>query len=147
MKKTPPPENAKAHAPSFARRDFIKSGMGGAGAVAVSATIMTSKKSAAKGGGNDNVPGAQKPRFPPSPIRTPFKDPLFVLQPIQWVDVAGEVDGDKATHTGMVRIGNEALDRWYMEPVIASAEQIARTILRLHLQPEPLKLPRGVLGI
>ena len=90
MKEITRPADAKVYASSVARRSFIKSGLGAAGAVAVAATsIITSKKSAAKGGGDDNVPGAQKPRFPPSPVTTPFKDPLFVLQPIQWVDLAG----------------------------------------------------------
>ena len=31
------------------------------------------------------------------------------------------VDGDKATHTGMVRIGNDVYDRWTMAPALADA--------------------------
>ena len=73
MKKTDQLPDVQVPCPSAARRSFIKSGVGAAGAVAVSAaSIITSKKSVAKGGGDDNVPGAQKPRFPPSPVTTPF---------------------------------------------------------------------------
>ena len=50
-------------------------------------------------------------------------------------DIEPAVDGDNSTHTGMVRIGNEKLDRWCMEPVVAPPEQIARTILRMHFEP------------
>jgi protein SCO1/2 len=38
------------------------------------------------------------------------------------------VDGDKATHTGMVRIGNDAYGRWTMSPSLTSPEQIVATI-------------------
>ena len=50
-------------------------------------------------------------------------------------DIDPEVDRDNATHTGMVRIGNERLDRWCMEPVVARPEQIARTVIRMHFEP------------
>lgn len=39
-----------------------------------------------------------------------------------------EVDGDKSAHTGMVRIGNEALDRWAMAPALGPVDQIVKTI-------------------
>lgn len=41
------------------------------------------------------------------------------------------IDADLANHTGMVRIGNEALDRWTMLPALSDAKQIARAILQL----------------
>jgi protein SCO1 len=41
------------------------------------------------------------------------------------------IDADLNNHTGMVRIGNEALDRWAMCPALASPKQIARAILHL----------------
>lgn len=41
------------------------------------------------------------------------------------------LDADLSRHTGMVRIGNEALDRWAMCPALASPKQIARAILHL----------------
>jgi protein SCO1 len=39
-------------------------------------------------------------------------------------------DADLANHTGMVRIGNEKLDRWFMMPALAKPAQIARAILQ-----------------
>lgn len=41
------------------------------------------------------------------------------------------LDADLSRHTGMVRIGNELLDRWAMCPALASPKQIARAILHL----------------
>jgi protein SCO1/2 len=41
------------------------------------------------------------------------------------------IDADLNNHTGMVRIGNEALDRWAMSPALGSPKQIARAILHL----------------
>lgn len=41
------------------------------------------------------------------------------------------VDGDKATHTGMVRIGHDAFDRWTMAPALAEPPQILATINHL----------------
>jgi protein SCO1/2 len=38
------------------------------------------------------------------------------------------VDGDKATHTGMVRIGNDVYGRWTTSPALTSPEQIVATI-------------------
>lgn len=42
-----------------------------------------------------------------------------------------KIDSDLANHTGMVRIGNEALDRWFMMPALAAPQQIARAILQV----------------
>ncbi|MBT8766060.1 SCO family protein [Metapseudomonas boanensis] len=39
-----------------------------------------------------------------------------------------QVDGDKATHSGMLRIGNDAFDRWTMAPALGAPEQILATI-------------------
>ena len=41
------------------------------------------------------------------------------------------IDGDLANHTGMVRVGNEALDRWFMMPALSSPSQMARAILQV----------------
>ncbi len=41
------------------------------------------------------------------------------------------IDADLNQHTGMLRIGNEALDRWAMSPALGSPKQIARSILQL----------------
>lgn len=38
------------------------------------------------------------------------------------------IDADKATHTGMLRIGNDAYRRWTMAPALAEPRQILATI-------------------
>jgi protein SCO1/2 len=43
-------------------------------------------------------------------------------------DLNPVVDGDKATHTGMVRIGNDVYDRWTSASALAKPEQIVATI-------------------
>ena len=48
------------------------------------------------------------------------------------------VDADRSQHTGMVRIGNEALDRWSMAPALAEPENIAQAILSIQ-SSKPLK--------
>jgi protein SCO1 len=42
-----------------------------------------------------------------------------------------KIDGDLANHTGMVRVGNERLDRWFMMPALSQPQQMARAILQL----------------
>jgi protein SCO1 len=44
-------------------------------------------------------------------------------------DIDPRVDADIGQHTGMVRVGNEALDRWCMVPALGSPKQIVRAIL------------------
>jgi protein SCO1/2 len=41
------------------------------------------------------------------------------------------VDANLSQHTGMVRIGNEALDRWSMMPSLLSPAKLARSIAEL----------------
>ena len=41
------------------------------------------------------------------------------------------IDSDLANHTGMVRIGNETLDRWFMMPALSSPQLMARSILQM----------------
>ena len=41
------------------------------------------------------------------------------------------IDADLNQHTGMLRIGNEKLDRWAMSPALGSPKQIARALLHL----------------
>ncbi len=43
-------------------------------------------------------------------------------------DLNPVVDGDNATHTGMVRIGNDGYDRWTSSSALAKPEQIVATI-------------------
>jgi protein SCO1 len=42
-----------------------------------------------------------------------------------------KIDSDLANHTGMVRVGNERLDRWFMMPALSRPQQMARAILQL----------------
>ena len=42
-----------------------------------------------------------------------------------------KIDGDLANHTGMVRVGNERLDRWFMMPALSRPKQMARAILQV----------------
>ena len=42
-----------------------------------------------------------------------------------------KIDADLANHTGMVRIGNESLDRWFMMPALSAPKQSARAILQV----------------
>ena len=42
-----------------------------------------------------------------------------------------KTDADITQHTGMLRIGNDRLDRWTMTPALGSHRQIKRTILEL----------------
>ena len=41
------------------------------------------------------------------------------------------LDGEPATHTGMVRAGNEALNRWLMVPALSSPHRILRALQRI----------------
>lgn len=52
-------------------------------------------------------------------------------------DLDPVVDADRSQHTGMVRIGNDALDRWCMNPALAEPEQICESIRAV----DPLKRP------
>jgi protein SCO1 len=40
------------------------------------------------------------------------------------------LDAQLANHTGMVRIGNEKLDRWFMMPALSRPSLMARTVLQ-----------------
>ena len=42
-----------------------------------------------------------------------------------------KTDADITQHTGMLRIGNDRLDRWTMTPALGSHRQIKRTLLEL----------------
>lgn len=54
-------------------------------------------------------------------------------------DVDPAVDKDITQHIGMVRIGNDAFDRWSMSPTLAAPEQIASAIRHVdrRLPPRP----------
>jgi protein SCO1/2 len=61
---------------------------------------------------------------------------FFELDPV--------ADGDKATHTGMVRIGNDAYDRWTSASALAKPEQIVATINHVDRSSRrPVGHPKG----
>jgi protein SCO1/2 len=48
-----------------------------------------------------------------------------------------EVDRDRSQHTGMVRIGNDAYDRWHMTPALGKPELIVAAILNAYRGSRP----------
>jgi protein SCO1 len=48
-----------------------------------------------------------------------------------FVDSDPVADADLSNHTGVVRVGNVALDRWFMMPALSRSQQISRAILEL----------------
>lgn len=42
-----------------------------------------------------------------------------------------KIDSNLANHTGMVRVGNEPLNRWFMVPALSQPQQIAHAILQM----------------
>jgi protein SCO1 len=57
------------------------------------------------------------------------KEMDLIRRRLGFYDTDPVVDSDIGQHTGMVRIGNETLDRWCMVPALASPKQIARAML------------------
>ena len=53
-----------------------------------------------------------------------------------FVDLDPEVDRDLRSHTGMLRAGNDALDRWIACPAWAPARQLAQSALWIGLAPK-----------
>jgi len=48
------------------------------------------------------------------------------------------VDADRTQHTGMVRVGNEALDRWCTSPSLGKPRRIVEAIQSMAAKPLPL---------
>ena len=59
------------------------------------------------------------------------KDMEAIRRKLGFYNPDATIDADLNSHTGMVRIGNEGLDRWLMMPALSSPKQIARAILQL----------------
>lgn len=59
-----------------------------------------------------------------------------IRRKLGFVDPDPAVDADLAQHTGMVRIGNQALDRWSMMPSLVPPARLARTLADLALHQE-----------
>ncbi len=54
-----------------------------------------------------------------------------------FVDSDPKVDRDRSRHIGMLRFGNEALDRWAMCPSLSAPDQIVKSILWME-NPKPV---------
>lgn len=59
------------------------------------------------------------------------KDIEAIRRKLGFFDLDPAVDGDLAQHTGMVRIGNQARDRWSMMPSQLPPARLARSIAEL----------------
>lgn len=59
------------------------------------------------------------------------KDIEAIRRKLGFFDLDPAVDGDLAQHTGMVRIGNHARDRWSMMPSQLPPARLARSIAEL----------------
>lgn len=58
-------------------------------------------------------------------------DVELVRRKLGFVGDDAATDADIGQHTGMLRVGNDRLDRWTMTPALGSHRQILRTILEL----------------
>jgi protein SCO1/2 len=58
-------------------------------------------------------------------------DMEVIRRKLGFYDVDPKLDADLSQHTGMLRIGNEARDRWCSMPARSSPKQIAYAILNL----------------
>ncbi|WP_375738603.1 SCO family protein [Pseudomonas boanensis] len=56
-------------------------------------------------------------------------------------DVEPEVDRNQFTHTGMVRIGNEPIDRWTMAPALTEPDHIMSAINHVDLRVDHAAWP------
>lgn len=54
-----------------------------------------------------------------------------IRQKLGFYDRDPDLDSDVSQHTGMIRIGREAYDRWSMMPALLTPRQIANSVLRL----------------
>jgi len=62
-------------------------------------------------------------------------DIQLLRRALGFVDTDPEVDRDLRSHTGMLRAGNDALDRWIACPAWAPARQLAQSALWIGLAP------------
>ena len=59
----------------------------------------------------------------------PPQDTEIIRRKLGFYELDPKKDADKSKHTGMLRIGNEAVDRWCMVPALSSPQQIVISIL------------------
>ena len=61
----------------------------------------------------------------------PKADTEIIRRKLGFFSLNPEVDKDPTQHTGMVRIGNDKLDRWCVMPGMLTAKQIAYAVRNL----------------
>ena len=54
-----------------------------------------------------------------------------IRRKLGFFDPDPQVDNDLSLHTGMLRMGNEAYDRWSMMPALLTPRQLVNSIIRL----------------
>lgn len=59
------------------------------------------------------------------------KDIEAIRRKLGFFSLDPEVDGDLSQHTGMVRMGNQARDRWSMMPSLIPPPRLAKSIVEL----------------
>jgi len=69
-------------------------------------------------------------------------DVRLVRYRLGFYDPDPAVDGEKATHTGAVRIGNDRYERWSMAPALAAPEQILAAVEHVDRGSERASIPR-----
>jgi protein SCO1 len=66
-------------------------------------------------------------------LRGTPKDTEIIRRRLGFYDLDEKKDADKSSHTGMLRIGNDAYDRWCMMPALSQPRMIQDTILSMHV--------------
>ncbi|MGL5030428.1 MAG: SCO family protein [Aeromonas sp.] len=60
---------------------------------------------------------------------------MLIRKALGFFDIEPDVDNDISSHTGMLRLGNESLNRWSMMPSQANPIQIVNSIMHLARVP------------
>ena len=64
-------------------------------------------------------------------LRAKRRDMELVRRKLGFFNTDPVADADISKHTGMIRVGNEPRDRWFMMPAISSTRQIVSSILNV----------------
>lgn len=64
-------------------------------------------------------------------LRAQRRDLETIRRKLGFFNTDPVADADISKHTGMIRIGNERVDRWFMVPAIAPTRQIVSSILNV----------------
>lgn len=64
-------------------------------------------------------------------LRAQRRDLETIRRKLGFFNTDPVADADISKHTGMIRVGNEPLDRWFMMPAVSSTRQIVSSILNV----------------